>query len=956
MPIKISVEIKPIRGIPRRTITTLAMANNSLWFGLTNGNVLKFSHEDEYASDVSPRIGDVSSDYAILKTQKSGGSEVRHIYVDSKSFHCLICLASGDNWYANFQSDEMYFLRKLQSVFIRSLAFTDSTDVDSTGPFLIGSQHGSLIEGNIDHKNKQFFFKTLHVLSDGEPVLSIELVPIFFRGARSFLIIATTTKRLYEFFGGFTFEETFSKYSSSTGLRYEVPLAAPYGELLTTEKDDGSHNVFWINATGILFSTIPRIINDDAVSCLAFPPTIIAYPTGFKSLIFSNSNKKIQKHHDNKNSFLSKPAEYMPKNSVALNNHLFLLFDEIILVINIIIGQQVALFPLPYSTYGEMKRIVKDPISGILCILSSDGIYEVVVQNESDDSWHHYMLKGDIKNAMLCCKTSAQRDKVSFKAAHDYFERGMYKEAAKMYANVENSFPEIEAVYLKFINLNQELALIEYITGKIQTMNITKEYPRFIILTIWVVELISYKLRSLSLMMQSGPINKGLRELYETLKLKFSRLLLSIKDIYELRAPINFILHTMGCDDECIEYAKVRNDTFTVICYHISSENYTGALSELSQMPPDEKRDSLFLRFAPIIFIGASDAFSNATFNSLSPNLLVPILSLSVVLDNPIYLEHSLSILKRILLTHPIPLDKSCKSVLWSLFIILLSNLPDEKPLLEVLLDDICFSNYDLSISLRYLRKKSLDSDSIWKVPFIHLLSLCGIINDALDLALEQGNIQLAQMCAMKPVDDFDKRKLWLRILEHSSKSDTLSISPILEQSKGFIKITDVLEYLPDDSRVGDLKDVVNNFLTKFEDNMQEKRQEIAYLCGCIEETKADIQYISKRCVKISPNQICTVCGNVVFLRDFIVFPCEHTFHRGCIAKTLYGLLGGADLIEFKAIKKRFDETQDEKTEAEYNDYLSKACLLCGYPILLLASQPFIFDNDSEEIEKWAIN
>lgn len=55
---------------------------------------------------------------------------------------------------------------------------------------------------------------------------------------------------------------------------------------------------------------------------------------------------------------------------------------------------QVASFSLPYGTYGEMKKLVKDQLSGLVCLLSSDALYEIVIQKESDDSWHYHMLKG----------------------------------------------------------------------------------------------------------------------------------------------------------------------------------------------------------------------------------------------------------------------------------------------------------------------------------------------------------------------------------------------------------------------------------------------------------------------------------------------------------------------------------------------------------------------------------
>ncbi|EAN32361.2 Pep3/Vps18/deep orange family protein [Theileria parva strain Muguga] len=999
MPIKIGVEIKPIRGITRFSVSTLSVANKYLWFGLNDGNIMKFSHEDEYNNTESPRIGGIIPEYTLLRT-KSPGSEVRNLYVDSKSFHCLVCLTSGDHYYSNFQSTELYFMRPLQRVFIRSLAFTELTSENHTDSFLIGTQQGSLIEGRIDYSKPQYYFKSLHVIPGSEPILSTQLIPILYKNSRTFLVVAVTTKRLYEFFGGLTIQDTFSIYSpntsnstgesntainnknGNTGLRYEVPLAAPYGELLVVEKDDGSHTLFWTNATGIVFSSVPRKVNENQTSCLEFPPNIISYPTGFRYLTFSSSTKNF-KHHDNKKNFLHKPPEQIPKSAIALNNHLLLLFDEIIIVINTIIKQQVASFSLPYGTYGEMKKLVKDQLSGLVCLLSSDALYEIVIQKESDDSWHYHMLKGDMKSALEHCKTSAQRDQVSFKAALDYFEKGMFEESARMYAELENQYSEIENVFLKFNRPEHEYGLIEYITRLLQKMDINKAFPKFIILTIWLVELISFKFKDLSLTIEAGIEQgkdvEGLKTLYNSLKQKFSRLIISVKDIDELVAPINFILQTTGCIEECIEYAKLRNDTSTVICHHITNGNNTKALTELSQMPPSEKRDSLFLRFAPLIFMDSCESFAKVQFQSLPHNYLIPILTLPTVLPNPNYLDSSLRILRRIL-SQPNEMDTFSKSLLWSIYIVLLTFLPTEDNLLQVLSQaNVDFTKLDLSIPLRYLKLKSynstpLDSNNAvklndvnhtnhvndlnhtrWMVPFIHLLSLCGMVDDALDLSLKINDLILAQKCAMKPQNDFDKRKLWLKILKHSSVNKPKNITSLLNDSKGFIQINDLLDYLHKDISLCDLKGVIDEFLLQYEDNIQERRQEIENLCNYIEETKSDIQLASKRFVNVSISEECSVCSQSSFLKNFIVFPCGHVFHRGCIAKILYTLLKGKELSEFESIKGRFDEFGDGKSESDYVDYLSRACLLCGYPILLLASQPFITNSDIEELEKWTI-
>lgn len=957
MSLKVLAEPRALKTLPIRSVSSIAVANKYMWLGLNDGTIRRYPCEASSSSQ-GMKSNKIATEGVLRPKTSSANVDVQRLFVDAKSFHCIACLSSGQHCYFNFQGPEPMKLTTLRGTFIRSLCFTDAANEDITGSFLIGTQQGSLIEGRINYRQTAFSFRTQYTLPESEPVLDISIVPIVHRGSRTHVVIVLSTRCLYEFFGGMTLEATFSKYSDceTECLRYEVPLAGPSGELLLVERTDGSHNLFWTNATGIVFVNVPYRISDDASSCLPPKPTVITYPSCPQRPVSSHQESRL--HY--MKTFLRRPSAQVPRGTVALNNTLLLLFDDTISVVNTIVGKQVGKLSLPSGTFGKVVDLVQDRMTGDVWILSNKGVFEVVVCNDSDNAWQHYLLRGDTQNALSCCKTSSQRDSVLLKAAYEFYESGMYVDSARMFGQVESAQPEFENVCLKFLKKRHEAAALEYISLRIRRRNWYMHDPRFIIITMWIIELLGYRYRDLCLTIEAASTIDGvdiaaLERRRTEFKNKLFSTIASLIHVDDMASPINFLLQTMmGCGDECVDFAKMRKDYTNVICYHISGGNTEGAFYELLQMPPGEKRDGLLLRFAPLMFMNAPHLFYKSSFSKLDPTILLPVVLLPLMMGSSRFLPHAVSITEK-LLFDDMSQEESIRSLLWCCYIILLANMDSPDRLLKVLSEcSVDFSNSDMAIALRYLKRKSA-TDSGWMVPFIMLQSLCGMNEDALDMALSHGNLKLAEDCANRPSDDFVKRRLWRRILKHCTARDDVSIASILEDSEGKLHVHDVLQFIPDDVKLGELREMIKDSVRTYEENLQDRRREIEHLCTCIEETKAEIQMSSRRCVKLSVNAQCTVCNKPVSAMSFIVFPCAHAFHRSCVASTLRRLLCGGELLELQRLQNAFDRVGDENSVTDYNDFLSRACLICGYSVDMLATKPFISAGDIDQVELWNI-
>ncbi|CDR93824.1 Pep3/Vps18/deep orange family protein, putative [Babesia bigemina] len=959
MPVKVYAEPRGFKAVNQRQVSSLTVSNKSVWFGLQDGRILRYTCPSSSTQD--SRSTHTSAECVTLRPKAQGAaSEVQRLFVDTKSFHCIACLASGHHWYSNFQSPDLVSLTSLNGCFVRSACFTEATSEDFTGSFLLGTQRGSLLEGRINYRQASFAFRTQYKLPDGEPVLDIGIIPVVYRGGRCHVLVASSTRCLYEFFGGTSFDDTFSKYSKTgaNALRYEVPLAGPIGDIIVSERSDGSHDLFWANATGIVFVNVPYRVADDASSCLKFPPSVITYIMTPQHPLSSLQETKLR----HVRTFLRRPAIQVPRSVVVVRDSLLLLYDDTIGVVNTIVGKQVGTLPLPHGAFGKVHWLLRDRLTGEVWLHATEGMFEVSVSAESEDAWKHYLFKGDIANALSSCKTSGQRDNVLLKSAYDLYERGKYLESARMYGQVEASYPNFENICLNFLKKHQEEAVVEYITMKLQQRNWYRYNPRFIILTVWIIEMLGYRYRDVFLTLQasrgvSGIDTGALATRCEEYRRKLFSTIGSLAHIDELAPSINFLLQTvMGCGDECVDFARIRRDSSNVVYYMINSGNVEGALRELIKMPPSDKRDALVLRFAPLMFMDAPALFEQASFSKLDPVILLPIALLPLMMRNERYLRHSLGMVERLLFSNETAHEESKRSLLWCCYILLLANLETEEPLLEVLNKNLVdFRHIDLAIALRYLKVKS-STDSRWSVPFIVLQSLCGMNEDALEMALSQNNMELAKQCAMRPSDEFTRCRLWRYILLQSSRNGEASLGSIIDTSNGLLQVHDLLHLLPEDTKLGDLSSIISRSVAEYESDLEERRQEVDHLCACIAETKSEIEMASRRCVSLPVDRNCMSCSHPLHTGHFIVFPCAHAFHRSCVATTLRSLLSGADLLELKRLHREFERRVDERSVSAYNEYLSRACVICGYPAALLASKPFIASVNAVQEDLWAIN
>lgn len=99
------------------------------------------------------------------------------------------------------------------------------------------------------------------------------------------------------------------------------------------------------------------------------------------------------------------------------------------------------------------------------------------LQGEDQDAWKYFLWENNIKTSLNYCRTAKQRAHVSAIYANQLFKQGKYDQAAQYYINSGLSF---ETVCLKYLEANQGIRLINYLTlvnEKLRTMSEAESPP-----------------------------------------------------------------------------------------------------------------------------------------------------------------------------------------------------------------------------------------------------------------------------------------------------------------------------------------------------------------------------------------------------------------------------------------------------------------------------------------------
>lgn len=605
----------------------------------------------------------------------------------------------------------------------------------------------------------------------------------------------------------------------------------------------------WLTEAGVFFGELNQIADSPnfitTKKTLAFPEQPDDYRTA---------------------SYVSRHQSQVPTSFVLTEFHLLLQYSDHVTGISLI-NHEVIYDEYYAEQHGKLMSIVKDVKTGNVYTFSNKTIFRYRINNEKRNVWQMYLEKCEFELAKRYSRDNpAHLDIVLSRIGENLYEKKLFLESAKVFAQTKRSFEEIT---LKFLQVDENLPLIYYLRSRLKECDAVLDQMQITMLVIWLVELYLTEMNrsSMTSLERQKEFDDFMRQPFVQVCLKNNR-----KVIYD-------IIASHGDNYNLTALTTLNEDYEDVIAQYIQDGDFKDALETLKI----QKNTEMVYKFAPIIMEELPKETVQVLIDrgkNLSAMKLLPTL-LCLKTD-----KHRVEIVKYLEFSiHSLGIqEQSIHNYLIQLY----AKVKDSEKLmsyLETQGKELSMIHYDVHYALRLCREFGI------KEACVFLLCLLEFWQQAVELALTF-NSKLAQQTASQPTDKDLKRKLWLIIAEQEI-SGKENIHEALELLKicDLLRIEDLLPFFSDFQKIDHFKEAICDSLKEYNRKIQEQKKEMDECADAAEKVRASIQSFRNRSVTICAQDKCSGCGNFLLLRPFFLFPCSHKFHADCLEKSLIHLL-----------------------------------------------------------------
>lgn len=227
-------------------------------------------------------------------------------------------------------------------------------------------------------------------------------------------------------------------------------------------------------------------------------------------------------------------------------------------------------------------------------------------------------------------------------------------------------------------------------------------------------------------------------------------------------------------------------------------------------------------------------------------------------------------------------------------------------------------------------------------------------------------------------------KKLWLRIIEHvvltQGKGGVSQVLQMLHDSKGLLRIEDILEHLPDFTEIDLFKEEICNTLEDYANRIETLKSEMDELSSSAETIDKELAGVTTRGFAMRNHQRCEGCSEALQSQQlsweqFYLFPCGHGYHEACLLKKSGEYLEhAADIQLVASLKEQISAVsarakdadkrsmvQMEHLQAELDALVAADCPLCGDYMIrstglsLLSSGLSSTTNMADESKSWEL-
>jgi len=792
----------------------------------------------------------------------------------------------GENYYLHSQSKTPKHLSRLKSVSVTSVAWNPSQPTASTREILIGAADGNVYEAFIEpqpefYRREEKYVRNVYKAAPG-PVVGL-WCDLILDSAYRRIVLATPTRigiwvgKVNQSTDGNVYGRLFEAEaphmheieSKATFPSQLVISPEPQGE--ETGEPIADRTFAWLCADGVFHGKL--LDSMDAEKALK------------DAKLFKRSQVPPSMASNGRPRVSQEPAA-----SVILSQwHVIQLVEGRIIASNrlddtIVLDQQV-LEP------GQTSLgLFADPKKDTFWLVTADELFEIRAEEETRDVWKILLKAQQFDEASQFAKTADQKDAVATASGDYLVDMKKFMEAAAVYGRSTKPF---EQVALTFIDNSEPDALRKYLLTKLSTLPKKAVMQRIMVAT-WLVELFMAKLNLLDdTITTKAELTEGMntaqskdqlsavRKEFQSFANKY-KADLDVKTTYE-------IISSHGREEELLFFAGVADDYYYVLSYWIQRDRWDESLTVLKKQTDPE----LFYKYSSVLMANASTEFVDILMrqSNLDPDRLIPALlnyNKIVSAQTPPPSQNQAIRYLNFIINNFGSTDPGIHNTLIS---ILASSSPTEEPLLAYLRSQSYLPHplYDADFALRLCILHSRVQSCV------HIYTSMSQYSRAVDLALSHSQIDLAATVADQASTTALRKSLWLKIAKA-----VIANSPDVKDAISFLKrcpllrIEDLIPFFPDFIVIDSFRDEICVALESYSATIDSLKAQMDAAALTASNIKTEIAALDSRYAIVEPGEKCWLCRLPLLVKQFFVFPCQHSFHSECLGNRMLEVAGAA--------------------------------------------------------------
>ncbi|SNX87383.1 related to DigA protein [Melanopsichium pennsylvanicum] len=721
-------------------------------------------------------------------------------------------------------------------------------------------------------------------------------------------IVATTSTRIYEFVGILAkprsdeseshslYDKLFLPYrgDASPNLKSELPGDLPYSELHTWSPPSSRYAsaLAWLTGPGIYHGLLSYPADATAGDSVIESANLLPYPAiPIEDENTSSPNRRLirlRKASSADDSGFGHASITEVPLSIALTEfHFVLLYEDRVMAISSLDDQVIFEEVLPLKPNEGVIGTAVDVAKNTYWIYTDASIFELVMRDENRHVWRVYLNRGSYDTALKYAKPGIQRGTVLSFQGDRFFAEGKYIQAAQCYA--QTFMRAFEEIVLRFTDADQRDALRYYLVMRLERLDKTHDVAQRIMLATWLVEIYLSKINQLEDVAAAEAasqdvdnykleINMITEELYQFLSTY--RSLLDPQTTFDL-------IKKHGRSHVYLHFASVIGDHDRIVRHHIQAKQWTQAIDAINKQDSLElyySFASVLMRHAPAQTVDCWTRRRKLDARKLIPALLQhkPDLDLGET-------DQAIKYLSGIVAGKNGSKDTAIHNLLLTLLARRASRYAKHENTKTELLRFIDEAKpnpltghpyFDLDYGLRIcLSQGQMEA-------CVRIYAKMGLFQSAVELAIREGEIELACSCAnmAESMDRDVRKKLWLKVAKEvvRTAADIKTAMAFLRRTD-LISIEDILPFFPDFAVIDDCKDDICEALEGYATHIEELKDEMDEASRSAAAIQQDIAKLSERFVAIEPDQKCHDCMQTLIQRQFYIFPCRHGFHADCL-------------------------------------------------------------------------